>query len=119
MPSYEPGNIPKSWYIGTDIFQPPPIAYTNNSEDWVKNYETKGNDILEQAMKALSLPEIHPTTNLLHGDAATEILEYSKNKKIDIIIVGSRGLSEVSSWLMGSVSRKLVHYASCSVLVVK
>jgi nucleotide-binding universal stress UspA family protein len=25
----------------------------------------------------------------------------------------------VTSWLLGSVSRKLVHYANCSVLIVK
>jgi nucleotide-binding universal stress UspA family protein len=28
-------------------------------------------------------------------------------------------LSQVQSWLVGSVSRKLVHYADCSVMLVK
>ncbi len=56
---------------------------------------------------------------LLRGDAATEIIEYVKTNQIDLIVSGSRGLSEVRGWLLGSVSRKLVHYAGCSVLVVK
>jgi nucleotide-binding universal stress UspA family protein len=56
---------------------------------------------------------------LRRGDAATEIIEYAKNKKINLIVTGSRGLSQVRSWLMGSVSRKLVHYSGCSILVVR
>ena len=48
-----------------------------------------------------------------------EIIEYARNEKVDLLVAGSRGLSRVAGWLMGSVSRKLVHYAECSVLVVK
>jgi nucleotide-binding universal stress UspA family protein len=62
----------------------------------------------------------HPLKSVLRrGDAATEILAYASEKKIDLIISGSRGLSEFRGWLLGSVSRKLVHYADCSVLIVK
>jgi nucleotide-binding universal stress UspA family protein len=56
---------------------------------------------------------------LLRGDAATEIIQFAKEENIDMIIAGSRGLSQTQSWLLGSVSRKLVHYAPCSVLLVK
>ena len=53
------------------------------------------------------------------GDAATEILDYIKENDIDLVVCGSRGLSQVTGWLLGSVSRKLVHYADCSVMIVK
>jgi nucleotide-binding universal stress UspA family protein len=55
----------------------------------------------------------------MRGDAATEIIQFARQHEIDLIVSGSRGLSPVTSWLLGSVSRKLVHYASCSVLIVK
>jgi nucleotide-binding universal stress UspA family protein len=48
-----------------------------------------------------------------------EIIHYARSNAIDLIACGSRGLSPVASWLLGSVSRKLVHYANCSVLIVK
>ena len=56
---------------------------------------------------------------LKRGDAATEIIDYVKAHEIDMIVTGSRGLGQIQSWLMGSVSRKLVHYSGCSVLVVR
>jgi nucleotide-binding universal stress UspA family protein len=56
---------------------------------------------------------------LVRGDAATEIIGYADKENIDLIIAGARGLSSIQGWLMGSVSRKLVHYSNCSVLIVK
>ena len=56
---------------------------------------------------------------LARGDAATEILERARAETTDLLVAGSRGLSAVRGWWFGSVSRKLVHYAPCSVLIVK
>lgn len=53
------------------------------------------------------------------GDAARVISERAKDKGADLVVVGSRGLSGVSSLLMGSVSTKLVQIAPCSVLVAR
>ena len=55
----------------------------------------------------------------MRGDAATEIIEYANQNQIDLIVAGSRGLSQMRRLLLGSLSRKLVHYAGCSVLIVK
>ena len=77
-----------------------------------------------QAMVAQAvarLQERYPRTTpvLLRGDAATEIIKYGKDEDIDLLMAGSRGLSRLESWFLGSVSRKLVHYAGRSVLIVK
>jgi nucleotide-binding universal stress UspA family protein len=56
---------------------------------------------------------------LRRGDAATEILSVVKSRKMDLVITGSRGLNPIMGWMMGSLSRKLVHYSKCSVLVVR
>jgi len=78
-----------------------------------------GQSILDEANKVLIAQGITTKTALLQGDAATEIIQYASDKQIDLIVAGSRGLNPMQSWLIGSVSRKLVHYAGCSVLLVK
>jgi nucleotide-binding universal stress UspA family protein len=81
--------------------------------------EADGQSILENAIQSLQTLGIPADGILKRGDAATEIIAYVKEEKIDLVVTGSRGLSRIRSWLMGSVSRKLVHYAGCSVLVVR
>ncbi|MFN2236126.1 MAG: universal stress protein, partial [Anaerolineales bacterium] len=100
-----------------------PIFYTEQMQENIKQQqiaeEEEGKILLHDAKEFLKNLQ-HPIKSALRrGDAATEILEYAKTEDIDLIISGSRGLSEFKGWLLGSVSRKLVHYADCSVLIVK
>ena len=86
----------------------------------LRKKETKaGEAILARTNGVLRRHGIESSSVLARGDAATEILDYASKKGIDLIVAGSRGLSQFKSLWMGSVSRKLVHYANCSVLLVK
>jgi nucleotide-binding universal stress UspA family protein len=53
------------------------------------------------------------------GNAAEKILQVAKDKKIDTIVVGSRGLSTAKEFLLGSVSHKITHHAKCPVIIVR
>jgi nucleotide-binding universal stress UspA family protein len=81
--------------------------------------EEKGRAILETTNRILANLEIPISTVIRRGDAATEINSYVEENAIDLIVAGSRGLNPIQGWLLGSVSRKLIHYSKCSVLVVK
>ena len=48
-----------------------------------------------------------------------EIVEYAENEKVDIIVIGSRGMTGFKKLLMGSVASGVVTYSHCPVLVVK
>jgi nucleotide-binding universal stress UspA family protein len=84
-----------------------------------KEEESSGKALLTQSLETLEASGLGATRLLVRGDAATEIIKHVETHKIDLILAGSRGLSQVKGWFLGSVSRKLVHYAGCSVLVVK
>jgi nucleotide-binding universal stress UspA family protein len=52
--------------------------------------------------------------------AADEIIDVAEKEKIDLIIIGSRGLGGAATrFFMGSVASKVVGYAPCNVYVVK
>ena len=81
--------------------------------------EKEGQALVATTLEAL-LAMGKPAEGILkRGDAATEIMKVVKEKNIDLLITGSRGLNPIMSWMMGSVSRKLVHYSGCSVLLVR
>ncbi len=93
---------------------------TQEEEDIKKERETKlGETYLARTCSVLKRYGITPTCKLLRGDAATEIMDYVRSKQIDLIVTGSRGFGNLKSIWVGSVSRKLVHYSDCSVLIVK
>jgi nucleotide-binding universal stress UspA family protein len=53
------------------------------------------------------------------GVIVDEILSHLESHPTDLVVVGSRGLSEAKRLLIGSVSSALVAHAPCPVLVVR
>ncbi len=53
------------------------------------------------------------------GDAAQRILQAAKDEGVDLIVMGSRGFSDLKGLLVGSVSHKVSHVAPCTVMTVR
>lgn len=55
----------------------------------------------------------------LDGDSATEIVEFAKEERVNLIVIGSRGHGTFSRMLLGSVSGKVANLSEVSTLIVK
>jgi nucleotide-binding universal stress UspA family protein len=53
------------------------------------------------------------------GSAVEAISDYAVTEKIDLIVMGTRGMGGFKKMLLGSVSSGVVTHASCPVLVVR
>ena len=53
------------------------------------------------------------------SDPAHEVVEYAKDVRADLIVLGTHGRTGVSRFLMGSVAEHVVRTAPCPVLVVR
>jgi nucleotide-binding universal stress UspA family protein len=77
------------------------------------------------AMDALVAPVIEAdgdlqiNTEITTGSAAAEILDYAKIHKIELIVLGAKGLSLLEEALLGGTAKRLVSEAPCSVLAVR
>lgn len=56
---------------------------------------------------------------IVMGDPAEEIIRLANIHQVQLIVIGSRGLTGVNRILKGSVSSQVVSDAHCSVMVVK
>ncbi|MFC4024900.1 universal stress protein [Oceanobacillus longus] len=56
---------------------------------------------------------------ILHGDPGPTIVDYANKNKLDIVIIGSRGLNGLQEFVLGGVSHKVAKRADCPVLIVK
>ena len=55
---------------------------------------------------------------IMYGNPAEEIINFMKNKKFDIIIMGRRGTSKITGTSLGSVSNALVQNSKIPILIV-
>lgn len=53
------------------------------------------------------------------GHPAIKITTYAESHGIDLIVMGHRGKTLFERWLIGSVAKKVMSYAPCSVYVVR
>ena len=112
--------LAQAWPLGPEMQVPMPPHLIEQNRDWLAEEEKQGQALIDLSIQRLNSKGIkHITGEVRRGDAATVVLEYAKMHDINLIVAGSRGLSRIQGWLLGSVSRKLVHYAECSVLIVK
>ncbi len=61
----------------------------------------------------------HVEAQLLEGDPVAAVVGFVEQHSADLVVVGSRGLDALGRYFLGSVSDGILHYAGCSVLVVK
>lgn len=75
--------------------------------------------LLDSAQARLRAGGVGPTitTEIEVGDPADAILTVAADEGIDLIIMGSRGLTAARRFLLGSVSTKVTTHAPCAVLV--
>lgn len=62
--------------------------------------------------------EVNQST-ILTGIPAQEIINYAKNNEIDLIILGSRNKSKMDSFLMGSVSKRILENVVSDIWLVR
>ncbi len=53
------------------------------------------------------------------GDPATSVAGFARRRNVDLIVVGTRGLSKIKAAAMGSVSRKLLDLTDVNCLVIR
>ncbi len=90
-------------------------------EKLAKELEKNADYIVQQACGILTGEDVIATCRHIVASTSVPdaIIDYADKEKIDLIIIGSRGLGKSSRYKMGSVASKVVKHSPCSVYVVK
>ncbi len=79
-----------------------------------------GNSVLDSAEKVAREGGAEDIACVLaYGSPAEEIVAEAEKVGSDLIVIGTRGLSEFGGLVMGSVSHKVIHLADCPCVTVK
>jgi nucleotide-binding universal stress UspA family protein len=109
-------HVPISAYVG-----PPysPVIYTDDTEikEIRKKMKSEGALLLDVIEEMASQSGLKIIKKVIEGSPDEEIIKISK--KDDLIVMGAKGISAIDRIFLGSVSEKVLHSATSSVLIVR
>lgn len=82
-------------------------------------FEKIGDKVLAMAMEKMAGYPYEKDVCMEIGHPSERIIAIAKKLKADLIVIGSRGLSGIAEFFLGSVSSKVSQYADSPVLIVK
>lgn len=105
--------------IGVYVLPFPGVqAYKPNKAAQEVMYE-EGKRFLRAAEKSVTQKGISFQKKILKGHQGDAITDFAGSKKIDLIVMGSRGRSGLKEKFLGSVSNYVMHKSNIPILIVK
>lgn len=84
-----------------------------------QNMKNDAKGMLEAQTRRVPVEGVAISIDVVLGNTASKILEYIREKEIDIVVMGTRGHSGISKIAgLGSVARKVSEEASCPVVLL-
>ena len=75
--------------------------------------------VLQRARTMAEQQQVNLRIHVLAGHAVRDIVALAAELKADLLVIGSTGHSQFYERMLGSRAGRLVHFATCPVLVVK
>ena len=76
-------------------------------------------DYLNQVVSRLDHPGVELYSEVLIGNVADSLADYSNNNNFDLILIATHGRSGVSRWVRGSVADKVLRSSNIPVLMIR
>jgi len=110
-------NVIRDMQLPEELKSEPEFEAFNNARDELMS---KASDqILSEAKKAARKQGAKNVQVAIGcGDPATSIAGFARRRKVDLIVVGTRGHAKIQAGCIGSVSRKLLHLTELNCLVI-
>ena len=102
-----------------NVQHPFPGTIQGVHEQAERYHHDEGAKALAPARKALDAAGVKYVYHISVGEPAEAIAHFAKDKKIEQIVMGTRGLGSIANMLLGSVASKVLHLVEVPVLLVK
>lgn len=91
------------------------VLHANSAESLYMERKKK----LQHIEQLFTAENVHYAIEMVHGSPGPEIVNYANSKKVDLVIIGSRGLNGLQEMVLGSVSHKVMKRVQCPAMIVK
>ena len=95
------------------------MDFNNLSDSLIALKKERESSMLDAVLQTLDCTGINTEKSVIIGSAHPKIVEVAEHGKYDLIVMGHRGLNPISRIFIGSVAKRVIEDAPCSVLVAK
>jgi len=88
-------------------------------EGVIDNAEEHFKEAIVEMQKRAQKVGVTMASEVVAGHPAEQIVHLAELRHADLVVLGSRGRSKVSHWMLGSVSERVMRYAHCPVTVIR
>jgi len=88
-------------------------------QEAVNKINKTAEELIEPFVNLLEESDVQYDIRLLEGPAGNKISDVAAIEKIDLIVMGSRGVSDFAGLLLGSVAHQVLHKSDCPVFITK
>ena len=99
--------------------QVPPMLGAASYEDARKGLTARAEELLEPYRKTMKTAGVAYCDIILEGPVEDTIVQAARAEQCDLIIMGSRGHSDLEGLLLGSVTHRVLQIAECPVTVIR
>jgi nucleotide-binding universal stress UspA family protein len=96
----------------------PRVGHLNKAQ-LERYYQEEGEGMLRAAKKKLDAAGIPYQARVLVGSVAETVVKHARDKRCELIYIGTRGMSALGKALVGSTATKVLHISDVPVLLVK
>lgn len=109
-------------YIDMNDSQHMPLFYLDDAkiEEIKKRQEEGINEKLQEFIAdTIGDRKIEVETVVRYGIAYDEIVEYTEEREVDLLVIASHGRSRIQKFFYGSTTERVVRSAACTVMVTR
>jgi nucleotide-binding universal stress UspA family protein len=105
------------WTSGMALtaYEPTTDDYASSTNAIIADHQR----FVDEAQKRLAEAGLRVTTRVVQGDAAAELIRVAQDEQADVIALGTHGRTGLARLLAGSIARKVMVHAPCSVLIAR
>nr|GLL46772.1 uncharacterized protein LOC109174370 isoform X3 [Ipomoea trifida] len=103
------------------VYHTGPVVFATSTviDTYRKSQQQMAKVVLSKALQMCKEKMVKAETLVVEGDPKDKICQAAEEMRVDLLVVGSRGLGNITRAFLGSVSDYCAHYAHCPVLIVK
>ena len=107
----------EAWVV--TVARPPDFAEDVETEAILEGSRKYHHRLLAQLKQQSAGTTLHIHFDVAVGHPGEQIIRHAEQNKVDFIVMGHRGKSFFERLRLGSVSKQVIHYANCAVLVAR